>query len=275
MQKTDKKQSGTKAHRKVASSTQKSRKTMKRPTLSAQPQLATATNASQSGVRSTSVSAQPSPAMDMQGIHKKMRERTNPAPIQVQKRSAQEIKQQAIVQAIRKANAQTSSAQKKKKSSDTKFHFGFGRILLALACAGAAVFAIVYFVNLNSPDISLKVAAMQTGIEASYPSYVPRDYSLSDITSEDGKVTLNFTNVSTGDAYTLIEEKFSWDSNALLSNYVKKTYGEDYTTIRENGLTIYVHNSDAAWVNGGVVYKLVCKAGSLTKKQIRAIAVSL
>lgn len=175
--------------------------------------------------------------------------------------------------AIEKALASTMKTQVVEKSP--KMHFGFKRILLALACSVAAVFAIVYFVNLNAPNISLKVAAMQTGIEASYPSYVPRDYSLSDITSESGRITLNFKNSSTSESFTLTEEKSSWDTNALLNNYVRKEYKDDYSVIKEQGLTIYVSNSNATWVNGGIVYKLNAPANSLTKKQIKSIAVSL
>ena len=73
----------------------------------------------------------------------------------------------------------------------------------------------------------------------------------------------------------MIEEKSSWDTNALLSNYVKTEYGENYSIVREQGLTIYISNSDAAWVNGGIVYKLKTASGDLTNKQIRAIATSL
>ena len=121
----------------------------------------------------------------------------------------------------------------------------------------------------------MRVAAMQTGIDASYPGYVPRGFSLSDITSENGKIVLNFKNASTGDAFSLIEEQSSWDSNALLTNFVKDEYGEKYSIVREQGLTMYVSDSDAAWVNGGVVYKIKTTSGSLTKKQINTIATSL
>ena len=154
-------------------------------------------------------------------------------------------------------------------------HFGIGRVLIALACATAAVFAIVYFVNLNVPDISLKVAAMQTGIDPSYPGYIPRGYRISSITSEEGKLIMEFRNSSNGDEFSLTEEKSSWDSNALESNYVKKTFDENYSIVREQGLTIYISGSDAAWVNGGNVFKLSTKTGSLSNKQIRAIATSL
>ncbi len=186
--------------------------------------------------------------------------------------TAKQLKETAIEKALASAARDNSKKQAKKAP---RVKFGFKRVLLALVCAATAVFAIVYFVNLNAPDISLKVAAMQTGIEASYPSYVPRDFNLSDITSENGKITLNFKNPSTGDAFSLIEEKSSWDSNTLLNNYVRTNFDKDFTTLREQGLTIYIGSKEASWVNGGIVYKLRILSGSLTKKQIRSIAVSL
>lgn len=125
------------------------------------------------------------------------------------------------------------------------------------------------------PDISLRVAAMQTGFEATYPSYIPREYALSGITSEGGNIILNFRNQAAETAFALTEEKSTWDSGALLNNYVKPTYGENYSVIREQGLTIYVSGSNAAWVNGGIVYKLQAGSNNLTKKQIKSIAVSL
>lgn len=208
---------------------------------------------------------------DLARVHERMRARTVAAP-QPTKLSAKEIKDREIKKAISKADKITAEKETKKPA---KIHFGVGRVVLALSCAAAAVFAIVYFVNLSAPDLSLRVAAMQTGIEASYPSYVPRDFSLSDITSENGKITMSFINRGTGEAFTLVEEKSSWDSNALLENFVRREYGEDYAMVRENGLTLYIKDSDAAWVNGGMVFKLKTTSGTLTKKQIRAIAVSL
>ncbi len=213
------------------------------------------------------------PQADLTRVHEQMRERTEPKA-EPEKISAKEIKEQAIQKAIATAERSTTRETKQAKKAQ-KFQLGWGRMVLALSCAAAVVFAIVYFVNLSAPDLSLRVAAMQTGIEASYPSYVPRDFSLSDITSESGKITMNFVNHSTGDSFTLTEEKKAWDSNALLENFVRPEYGEDYAMVRENGLTLYISGSDAAWVNGGTVFTLDTTSGSLTKKQIRAIAVSL
>ena len=215
----------------------------------------------------------------------RMRERQNrmmaaQAQAQTKRPTAKELKDQAIKKALMSAatasttEQQTAKAQKSSKGMG-KMRFGFGRVMLALSCAAAAVFAIAYFVNLNMPDISLRVAAMQTGIDATYPGYVPRDYNISSITSEDAKITLEFSNSSNNTKFTLTEEASSWDSNALLTNYVKEAYKDNYTIVREQGLTIYISESSAAWVNGGIVYKLNANPGVLTNKHIRSIAVSL
>lgn len=205
----------------------------------------------------------------MQVTNQRMQQRMSKQQTPMMKESAKQMKESAIEKALASASRTTE------ETKTTGVHFGFKRVLLAMAGAALGVFAIVYFVNLNAPNISLKVAAMQTGIEASYPAFVPRDYSLSDITSEVGKISLNFKHVTADSNFTIIEEKSSWDSNALLNNYVRYEYGEDYTILREQGLTLYVSNSSAAWVNGGIVYKLIAPANTLTKKQIKSIAVSL
>lgn len=211
----------------------------------------------------------------------KMRERQNMMTQQQaqNKLTAKELKDQAIRKALMSAatsemKEQQTITSKKSKKKMGKMKFGFGRVMLALSCATAVVFAVAYFVNLNMPDISLKVAAMQTGIDATYPSYVPRDYNVAGITSENGRVVLEFHN-NADEKFILEEEASSWDSNALLTNYVKEAFGDGYSIVREQGLTIYIKGSNAAWVNGGIVYKLKADDGVLTNKQIRSIAVSL
>lgn len=295
MQKTDG-QKAQIAHRKVQASTTLNRKYVKRPvgasdvTVSVKraPMIShfhypaakatTATVATQTK-KTTTPAEQPVPHPLQASANAKMRARNN-ASVNTSKTSqpsAKELKDQAIKKAL--AAAETSDLQQKstyvKNKGANKIHFGFGRVMLALACTTAAVFAIVYFVNLNMPDISLRVAAMQTGIDASYPGYVPRGYSISSITSEEGKIVLDFINNENNGAFTLIEEKSSWDSGALLSNYVQPEWKDDYTVVREQGITIYINGNNAAWVNGGVVFKINTTSGTLTNKQIRSIAVSL
>lgn len=285
MQKSDNNENGI-VVRRVAKVSTTNRKNMQRPVLAAsqnkQIQVRTQSQTqsqmqSQRQMQATSPMASRS-AVNMKKVNSMMRMRgqSQQRMQQQPRKTAEEIKSQAIAKALQNASQLTSQEEvvKEKKKKTTKVHFGWGRVMLALGCAVTAVLLIVYFVNLNAPDFSLKVAAMETGIDASYPAYVPRDYSLSDITSESGKVVMNFIGGSDS-KFTLIEEASSWDSNALLSNYVKKEYGENYTLIRENGLTIYISDNGACWVNGGILYKIIDRTGSLTKKQIRSIAVSL
>lgn len=292
MQKSDKKQTAKSAHRQMQHSTTLNRKYVKKPTRRKNTDMIVPVRHStkvqhfsssmpevQAQGQETIVPARQHPLQTMANEQVNALRVVKSDHAESRKVTAKEMKDQAIKKALAAAASNTAKQDKKAKAKKLKksgkVHFGFGRVVLAITCAAAAVFAIVYFVNLNMPDISMRVAAMQTGIEASYPNYIPRDFGLSDITSENGKITLNFKNSSTGDAFALIEEQSSWDSNALLTNYVKETYGENYSIIREQGLTIYISGSDAAWVNGGVVYKLKTTSGSLTKKQIKSIAVSL
>lgn len=294
MQKNNDVQGVKKTHRQMQASTTLNRRYVKKPTKT----VATTAKKSPMVKRFTSQSIQSDfvakshyknsvPATPVQkhplqqSAQAKMRKRSESVSQAPQpKLTAQQIKEQAIKKALATASTPAAASQNSAEGEDRsikthKHRFGAGRIVLALTCAVAAIFAIVYFVNLNMPDISLKVAAMQTGIEASYPGYVPRDYTLSGIVSEEGKITLSFANNASGDAFSIMEESSSWDSNALLNNYVKDKYGDNYTTVREQGLTIYISGSSAAWANGGIVYKLEANAGSLTKKQISSIAASL
>ena len=291
MQKSNDTQQAKNTHRQVQSSTTLNRKYVRRPAKSINMSAAAGTGIK----RSPQIQrfAQPATKTRQPQIQQQRIAPARPHPMQttantrVRARSgvatagatprptAKQLKDQAIQKALATASTTSANNNTDKELGKTKHHFGIGRVVLALSCAAAAVFAIVYFVNLNMPDISLKVAAMQTGIEATYPSYVPRDFSLAGIVSEEGKITLNFGNSTTGDKYSITEENSSWDSNALLTNYVKEQYGDNYTVVREQGLTIYISGSDASWANGGIVYKLTTGPGTLTKKQISSIAASL
>ena len=187
--------------------------------------------------------------------------------------SSKDIKDRAIKQALRSVTTMSETpAQpiKRRKSGGAK------RFILAFTCAAACLAAIIYFVSSNIPDVSVRVAAMQTGIEASYPSYVPMDYSLSDIISEDGKLTMIFNGPDDA-RFTLVQEKSSWDSATLLRNYVEPTWGSDYVTTHEQGITIYISNqtNDSTWVNGGIRYSITSEGTRLTKKQTRNIVLSL
>ena len=171
-----------------------------------------------------------------------------------------------------KASVQTPS---KTTSSLAKHHKKGARIFFAFLCSSAVVAALFFVVQSNMPDISVKVAAMQTGIQATYPNYIPRDYRLSGVyTAQDNSVAMDFVGPDQA-KFTLTEEKLPWDSTALLNRFVKQKWGENYDSIREQGITIYINGSNATWVNAGIVYKIINHQGELSKKQIKNIVTSL
>lgn len=187
------------------------------------------------------------------------------------------IREEKIAEKVMLAEMKASKKAKKKAEKETR-HFKkhkTGRIILAFATSAACMIALAAIVKINLPNVSVKVAAIQTGVEASYPSYVPRDYSLTGVyTNDQNSVIIEF-NGPEGKKFTLSEDKSSWDSNALLTNYVKGAYGTNYDVIREQGITVYISSSNAAWVNNGIFYRITAASGTLSKKQIKNIVGSL
>ncbi len=194
--------------------------------------------------------------------------------------SAQELKERAIQQALRKVDRiegdKDMSAQFVGESRSQKAHFWQKRgFAIAAGMAVISLALLGYLVSLNLPDISVRVTAMQTGIEKIYPNYLPNNYRLDGLVKEEnGRVTMNFKN-DEGKKFIMMEEKSNWDSAAVLANYVKKNWGNNYSIAKGQGLTIYVSGSNAAWVNGGVFYVISDESGSLSSTDLHDIAVSL
>lgn len=173
----------------------------------------------------------------------------------------------ALMSAMKEESKPKSAPVMIKKPKVSKKHLIFA-VASSICCMGV-LYATLKF---SMPDISAKVAAAQNG--ASYPSFVPRDFTARSASFQKNTFSLEFVGPDKT-RFTLDQEKLPWDSNALLNNYVKPTWGEQYDTIREQGLTIYMYQSNAAWVNGGTVYKLNTTSGSLSKKQLKNIITSL
>ena len=173
----------------------------------------------------------------------------------------------ALMSAMKEEAKPKSAPVMIKKPKVSKKHLIFA-VASSICCMGV-LYATLKF---SMPDISAKVAAAQNG--ASYPSFVPRDFTARSASFQKNTFSLEFVGPDKT-RFTLDQEKLPWDSNALLNNYVKPTWGEQYDTIREQGLTIYMYQSNAAWVNGGTVYKLNTTSGSLSKKQLKNIITSL
>lgn len=187
--------------------------------------------------------------------------------VQSVQRPAATIKQQAVARAVE--NTKTD-----RKEHKTRF-WQRQKVASVLTATFALVLLGGYFTYLNIPSLSVRVAAAQAGINASYPDYRPDGYALSGpVTYSDGRVSMNFKATTSDANFTVNQSKSSWDSNAVLDNYVTPKAGSSYMPYTERGLTIYTYNNSAAWVNGGILYTVEGDA-PLSSEQIRRIATSL
>lgn len=185
---------------------------------------------------------------------------------------SQVIKNEAIDEALRKAspNHHKVKAQKSQKKGAR-----FGQFLsIASASLALLVFG-GYLTYLNMPSLSTRVAAAQAGIDATYPSYQPSGYSLSGaVAYQRQSVSMKFAANAGPQSYTLTQTRSDWDSTAVRDNYVIPNLGDNYVTTSANGLTLYTSGSNAAWVNGGILYTIKGDA-SLSSDQLQRIATSL
>lgn len=121
----------------------------------------------------------------------------------------------------------------------------------------SAVILTGYITYLNVPNMALRVAASRAGFEASMPGYKPSGYAFAGpIEYTPGLITIKYDSNSDDRAFTITERTSSWDSQALLDNFVEKQ-SDRYITYQERGLTVFVYDgSNASWVNGGVWYTI-------------------
>lgn len=130
-----------------------------------------------------------------------------------------------------------------------------------------------YFWQANYPAVALKLAGMKSGINVAVPAYLPTGWSISrEVTSSDGSISYK---VSKNDqAFKVTETNTSWDSQALLEQYVIPK-SKDYLALQAEGLTIYVYgDNQAVWVANGTLHKLEGNHG-LSQDEIIRIATSL
>ncbi|MGB3946269.1 MAG: hypothetical protein WBK76_05560 [Candidatus Saccharimonadales bacterium] len=213
----------------------------------------------------TNVAARPHPVV--QKVHAK-----HPATASAQKHqsakpalSSTQVKHAAIGKAL--AHASAAAPAKKKQPKRSAFN-------VVAASLGVLLIA-SYFTYVNMPNLSVRVAAAQAGIEAAYPEYRPVGYTLNGpVSFRDGQVSMKFRSNSSPVAFALNQSGSSWDSSALLEKYVNPRSNGQYATYSDGGLTIYTYGTNAAWVNGGILYTVEGDA-NLSNEQIRRLATSM
>jgi hypothetical protein len=189
------------------------------------------------------------------------------AQVKAAPKTAKQVKEAQITKALSAPIEKAAPKPKKDRKKLTRFII-IGAIIVIVLGGLYAAWRLI-------PTISVSIAAAQADIAASYPEYTPDGYSLSQpVTFSDGEVDLKFVSNSSDNYYTIIQQRSSWDSSAVLDNVVTPKAGANYVTTKERGLTIYTYGSNAAWVNGGILYTIESKA-PLSGDQVRRIATSL
>lgn len=125
----------------------------------------------------------------------------------------------------------------------------------------------------NYPDISLKIAAMRSGLSASMPGFVPAGWSKAqNVKTSNG--SMSYQLVKDSKSLQVNQQKTDWDSQAVLEQYVLKR-SPDYLALQASGLTIYMYgDGQAAWVNQGTLYTISGEHG-LSQEDVIRMATSL
>lgn len=187
------------------------------------------------------------------------------APTAVSK-SSRDIKEEAITAALAKPSV---------KQPRLRFYNRHPRAVTIAIISVIVALLGGYLTYVNMPVLSVRVAAAQAGINATYPSYRPDGYSINGpVTYSNGQVTINFVSNSGTSKFSIGQEKSLWNSTAVLDNIVTPKAGTSYITNESQGLTIYTYSGNAAWVNGGILYTIDGDA-PLSGDQILHIATSM
>lgn len=193
------------------------------------------------------------------------------APEKASLKSAQVLKNEAIAEAMNKEV--DSKKQKRSRVKAKKRGNPFMRLTGAAVPAIAILMLSGYFTYLSMPNLSIKMAAVQSGVDAKYPGYRPDGYALSGpINFGNGEVSMKFAYANEGHDFTLTQQKSNWNSSSVKQLFAASP--EDVITTAVDGLTIYSQGGRAIWVNGGILYTIDGQA-NLSNHQIQKIATSL
>jgi hypothetical protein len=130
--------------------------------------------------------------------------------------------------------------------------------------------AVAYF---NVPQISMHLAAAHAGFSAKLPSYSPLGYAFGNLSYGPGNVTVSYK-ADAAHKFDITQRESSWDSEALLNNFVASS-NKSYQTYERAGRTIYFFGSNTAtWVDNGIWYT-VNGNNSLTRNQLLDLASSM
>jgi hypothetical protein len=181
--------------------------------------------------------------------------------------------------AIEQANNHASIDKSPKRSPGNKINtlFKRHRSVFGVAASITLVVAIGGFVAFaNMSKLELEVANMRAGIEASLPTYEPAGYTKDGpVSYQAGSVTISFKNTTANSQKYSVSQQESDLNSSTLQDEVLAGGTKPRQIVQQNGNTIYLYgDSDAAWVSGGILYKITGDA-NLSTNEILLIADSV
>lgn len=198
---------------------------------------------------------------------------TAPAVKAQQALSSRALKEQLIAERL--ASVDTSSTGSKKPKVKRSLFAKQPRVATLISASFAIMVFGGYLTYLNMPGLSVRVAAAQADVAATFPDYHPDGYRFNGpVAYAPGQVAINFVANGGTSKYTVTEQKSTWDSQAVYDNIVAKAADDNYVTNSQQGLTIYTFKGEAAWVNKGILYSVQGDA-PLSNEQLLRIAASL
>lgn len=186
-------------------------------------------------------------------------------------RALTEIKEEAIKKSI----ADTKPASSKDKLSKINKLTSNKSLLIGLI---VLFISIVFYLSYQYiPAISIRIAASQAGINATYPTYTPDNFYIhGPAVSQEKKVIIEYKQKNSDKSYIISQSYTNWDSSALYEKLVKTWIDKSPNTTRVNGLTVYstTNYDNVAWVNRGILFTISGNA-DLDSRKIERIVSSM
>lgn len=213
-------------------------------------------------------------------VHKATRSTTPsvslaPPPISIQStKPAKSIKKSttmsSFLNAIEHAEAHQQPKLKRSKQRNSRSVF-----------ANAAYFTIAltliagFFAYQNIPNISLRIASNNSGLEGKKPSQTPSGFSMNNkIAYSSGQITLFFKSNSDNRTFSLTQTASVWDSESLKQNFLTKN-NKEFQAIDSNGKKLYFYDkNNVTWVDEGTWYNLESDT-DLSRSQLHSLADSI
>ena len=171
-----------------------------------------------------------------------------------------------LEQALQSATSHQQKPLKKPRQQHSRLRVSVGTVVVLLVAGVVG--------SQQLPNLRLHMASAKAGFNASLPDYQPAGYSLGQLSYSQGVVASRFNSNSDSRAYTLLQKKSTWDSQALRDNFVAPA-DKNYQTVESAGRTIYLYGEhNASWVNGDIWYQIQSN-GSLSNQQLVKLASSL